>query len=539
MGILRRPHASRAHRQGLALVVLATAQLMVMLDLTIVNIALPALQRALAFSSTRLAWVVDGYVLAFGGFLLLGGRAGDLLGRRRVFMAGVALFAAASLAGGLATSQAWLVAARVAQGLGAAIASPTALSLIATTFEEGPRRHRAMAVYAAMSAAGGALGLLLGGMLVDIASWRWVLFVNVPIGAAVVASTPFLFAPARGRPGRLDVRGALTGSAGVALAVFGLVRAPEAGWTDPFTLGAFVLAGALIGAFVLAESRSPAPLVPLRFVADRHRAGTYAVMLLLGGAMLSLLYFLTQYLQDVLGYSPIAAGLAYVPLPLAVGSTGALVSRKVGRHGTRPFLVAGPAFVGTGLVLLSRLGIHSGYPAVLLPLVVVGVGMGLSFVPLTLRAVSGVAHGQAGLASALLSTSQQVGGSLGLAVLVTVAATVTRDRLGAGAAAMPAHGPSTSMLLARTSGYDAALLAGAAAAALAFLVALVAVRDAPHQPLGGRQTSPERQGRSVRAHRRGTRQRLMRTSGLRSRGRARASRGRRRTDHVETPVRCP
>jgi EmrB/QacA subfamily drug resistance transporter len=476
--------SGRSRRQGVALVVIATAQLMVMLDLTIVNIALPAMQRALGFSPTSLAWVVDGYVLAFGGFLLLGGRAGDLFGRRRTFVAGVALFAAASLAGGLAQSQSWLVAARVVQGLGAAVASPTALSLVTTTFEEGPRRNRAMAVYAAMSAAGGALGLLLGGLLVDVASWRWVLFVNVPIGAAVVAAVPFVFGATRGRRVRLDVPGALAGSSGVGLAVYGLVHAPEAGWTDPATLGAFALAAALLGGFVLLESRSSAPLVPLDFLADRRRAGTYAVMLLLGGAMLSLLFFLTQYLQEVLGYSPMAAGLAYLPLPLAVGSTGALVSRAVGRHGSRAFLTAGPVLVATGLLLLSRLGVHSGYVSVLLPLLAVGVGMGLSFVPLTLRAVAGVARGQAGLASALLNTSQQVGGSLGLAVLVTVAATVARHHLRAAATAVLAHEAMPAGLLARTAGDDAALLAGGVAAALAFLVALVAVRDEPRNASG-------------------------------------------------------
>ena len=476
--------AATPHKHhGLALVAIAAAQLMVMLDLTIVNIALPSMQRELHFSSTNLTWVIDAYVLVFGGLLLLGGRAGDLFGRRRVFLFGIALFSGASLLGGLATTQAWLIAARALQGVGAAVASPTALSLIATTFDEGTERNRAMAVYAGMSGAGAALGLLLGGALVDVASWRWVLFVNVPIGAAVLAIAPFVLPRVAGHGGRLDLPGAVTVSAGMASLVYGLVRAPDVGWLAGSTVGAFVAAVVLLVAFVVIEARSSEPVLPLRFLADRNRAGGYGVMLLLGASMLSLIFFLTQFLQEVLHYSPVVAGVAYLPIPVLVGATGLVVSRLVKRFGTRPFVVAGPAVVAGGLAWVSFITASSSYASILGPLVLVGLGMGLSFVPLTLNAVSSVARRESGLASALLNTSQQVGGSLGLAALVTVAATATRDALrhtpATGAHAAASRGASAlhaAAVAASVHGYQLAFRTGAAGAALAFVIAVVAVR---------------------------------------------------------------
>ena len=477
-----RPH----QHLGLALVVIATAQLMVMLDLTIVNIALPAMQRALGFSSTGLVWVVDAYVLAFGGLLLLGGRSGDLFGRRRMFLAGIALFSLASLLGGLATTQAWLVAARSVQGIGAAIASPTALSLIATTFPEGAPRHRAMAVYAGMSGAGAAIGLLAGGALVDALSWRWVLFVNVPIGLALLLIGPAVLPRTERRPGRLDLPGALTVSGGLALAVYGLERTASSGWGNPATLAVFAGAVVLLAGFVLVERNTTAALVPMRFLAHRNRGGGFAVMLLLGGAMLSLLYFLTQFLQEVLHYSPIDAGLAYLPLPVAVGVTGLVVSRLVGRFGIRPFLLAGPLLVAGGLWWVSLLTSTSSYPSVFGPLVVVGLGMGLSFVPLTLNAVAGVPDREAGLASGLLNTSQQFGGSLGLAALVTVAASAAAHHVATaghtlGSAPVGASVASQGAGLAEAAhvaGFQAALRGGALAAGIAFLVSLLVLRAA-------------------------------------------------------------
>ncbi len=473
------PDLASQHKRGLgpALAVIAAAQLMVMLDLTIVNIALPSIQRELDFSSTNLAWVIDAYVLVFGGLLLLGGRTGDLFGRRRMFVVGVALFTSASLAGGLATTQAWLIAARAVQGAGAAIASPTALALVATTFPDGPARHRAMAVYAGMSGAGGALGLLLGGILVDVSTWRWVLFVNVPIGAALVAAAPLVLPRTVGRRGRLDVPGALTASGGMALLVYGLVRAPDTGWSATPTIASFAGAAALLAIFAVLEIKSSQPLLPLRFLRDRNRAGGYAVMLLLGAAMLSLIFFLTQFLQDVLHYSALTAGLAYLPLPVVIGSTGLLVSRQVRRVGTRPFLTTGPLLVAGGLAWVSLLTERSSYADVLGPLLLVGLGMGLSFVPLTLNAVTGVGAHESGLASALLNTAQQVGGSLGLAALVTVAATATRDRLKVPAGTVERLGGARHLaVLATVGGYQDAFRAGAAGAALAFLLALLVVR---------------------------------------------------------------
>jgi len=478
-------HPKQHHR--LALVVIAAAQLMVMLDLTIVNIALPSMQRELHFSATNLTWVINAYVLVFGGLLLLGGRTGDLFGRRRMFAIGIAAFAAASLAGGLATDQAWLIAARAIQGIGAAIASPTALALVATTFEEGAERNRAMAVYAGMSAAGGALGLLLGGILVDVSSWRWVLFVNVPIGALVLALTPRAIpSPAHAikRTSRLDVPGALGISGGMALLVYGLVRAPASGWSSAGTIASFIGAATVLAAFVLVEKSTRDPLIPLGFLRHRSRAAGYGVMLLLGGAMLSLIYFLTQFLQDVLHYSPIVAGVAYLPIPMSVAVTSVIVSRLVRRHGVRPFLVAGPLLVTGGLLWVSLINASSTYADVFGPLVAVGVGMGLSFVPLTLNAVSSVQAHQSGLASALLNTSQQVGGSLGLATLVTVATSATRSRLnhasatlrppsGLGVSAERLHALATA---ATVHGYDMAFRTGALAGALAFLIAVLVLR---------------------------------------------------------------
>jgi EmrB/QacA subfamily drug resistance transporter len=365
-------HGALKHRHtGLALAIIGAAQLMVMLDLTIVNVALPSIQHTLGFTTTGLAWVINAYVVTFGGLLLLGGRSGDLFGRRRMFVIGVILFSLASLAGGLATSQAWLIAARAVQGAGAAIASPTALGLIAATFEDGPARHRAMAVYAAMSGAGGGLGLLAGGLLTEWVSWRWVLFVNVPIGALVALGALFVLDPGKGRPGRLDLPGAASVTAGAALLVYGLARAADFGWSNSVTVASLVGAGVLLIAFVLIEARSKQPLLPLRILANRNRSGGYAVMLLLGAAMLSLIFFMTQLFQDVLGYSPIVAGLAFLPMPIMVGTVSQVASRLVGRIGIRPLLIIGPLFVAGGLTWMSLVTAHSSYPAMLGPLVLV------------------------------------------------------------------------------------------------------------------------------------------------------------------------
>jgi len=468
-------------RRGVALAVIAAAQLMVMLDMTIVNVALPSIQRDLHFSLTNLTWVIDAYVLVFGGLLLLGGRMGDILGRRRMFVIGIALFSAASLAGGLASSQGWLIAARAVQGAGAAIASPTALALVAITFPEGALRNRAMAVYAGMTAAGGASGLILGGALVEAASWRWVFFVNVPIGALLLFAAPMVLPKVDGHGGRLDVPGALTISGAMASLVYGLVRAPSAGWSNSSTLWAFAAAAVLLIAFIAIERTSAQPLIPLGFLRHRNRAGGYAVMLLIGGAMLALLYFLTQFLQDVLHYSSLRAGVSYLPIPIMVASTSVVLSKKIRKLGIRRFLTAGPLLIAVGLYWASFINATSSYVHVLGPLATVGLGMGLSLMPLTLNAVSSVRNHEQGLASSLLNTSQQIGGSLGLAVLVTMSATAVKHSVQSAIAALSPAKPSATALAhinldATVHGYQVAMRAGSAAGLLAFVVAALMVR---------------------------------------------------------------
>ncbi|MGH7776895.1 MAG: MFS transporter [Candidatus Dormibacterales bacterium] len=461
------PEAAR--RLGLALAIIAAAQLMVVLDATIVNIALPSIQRALHFSAANLAWVINSYAVAFGGLLLLGGRAGDLFGRRRVFMAGIAIFTLGSLAGGFATTSAWLIVARAVQGVGGAIAAPTALALIADSFPEGGSRNRAMGVYSAMAGTGGAVGLLLGGILTDLASWRWVMFVNVPIGLLVLALTPRVLPSISGRPGRLDLPGALSAAGGMSALVFGLSRAATYGWGDTVTLATLAAAGTLLSLFVLIEARSSHPLMPLRIFANRNRTGAYLVMLGLGAGVFATFFFVTQFVQDILGFTPLAAGLGFLPLSATIVATATVTSRLVGRVGRRLPLTVGPLLAAVALLWLSRLGVHSTYVGgVLGPMLVLAVGMGMTFVPLMLTAVSGAAGHEAGLASALVNTGQQIGGSIGLAVLVTVATTVTR-----GMHAVPATPGSVQAVAA---GYSTAFEVGAAIALGAFLAGLAFVR---------------------------------------------------------------
>jgi len=461
------PDASSSKRPlGLALVVISAAQLMVVLDATIVNVALPSIQRQLHFSAVNLEWVITGYALAFGGLLLLGGRTGDLFGRRRMFINGVLLFTFASFLGGLALDQAWLIAARVLQGVGGAIAAPTALSLIASSFPEGPGRNRAMGVYAAMSGGGGAIGLLLGGILTDIASWRWVLFVNVPIGLFVAFLAPRVLKETDRQTGRLDLPGALTVSGGMTSLVYGLAHAASRGWGNPGTVVPLVVAGVLLATFMRIETRSEHALMPLHIFSDRNRAGAYSIMLTLGAAMFSLFFFLTQFVQNILGYSPLRAGLSFLPLTAGIVIMAGLMSKFVGRIGTRLPMTIGPLMTAGALVWVSRISVHSGYlEGVLGPALLIAVSMGMAFVPLTLTAVSGVRNEEAGLASALLNTGQQVGGSLGLAILVTVATSVTRGQ----------H--HVSQAVAITTGYGAAFRVGAGLALLAFLIALVSLRS--------------------------------------------------------------
>jgi EmrB/QacA subfamily drug resistance transporter len=411
----------RRDRPGLVLGLILTCQLMVVLDASIVNIALPDIRSALHFSAASLSWVVNAYTLTFGGLLLLGARAGDLLGRRAVFLGGLALFTVASLAGGFAGNGAELLIARAAQGVGGALASPSALALLMTEFGEGRDRNRALGLYTAVSIGGSALGLIAGGMLTQWLSWRWVLFVNVPIGAAVVALAAGVVPATARQRGRFDLTGALTSTAGMAALVFGLVHAATGGWSDPTTLLAFALGAGLLAAFVVTELRAPSPITPLRLFADRTRTSSYLARLLLVAGMMGMLFFLSQFLQLVLGYSPLRTGLAFLPLTVMLFAGSQASARTlVERVGSRRLIVGGLTLSTVGLLWLAQLSAGSSYWSLLGPLLMFGTGNGLAFVPLTAASLAGVARADAGAASGLVNVMQQLGGSLGLAVLVSV-----------------------------------------------------------------------------------------------------------------------
>ncbi|MEV4334717.1 MFS transporter [Streptomyces sp. NPDC049597] len=411
---------------GVALVVIASCQLMVVLDITIVNIALPHIQTSLGFSTTTLSWVLNAYTLTFGGLLLLGGRAGDILGRRRVFVSGILLFVLASLLGGLAQNAGQLLAARALQGVGGAIASPTSLALISTTFKEGPERNRAFGVFAAVSAGGGAIGLLAGGMLVEWLDWRWVLFVNVPIGLLIAIATPRWIKESERHPGHFDLLGALSSTLGMAALVYGFIRAAQEGWRDPLTLASFGGAVVMLAAFVTVERRSKQPITPPHMFADRNRAATYGIMLCLAAAMFGMFFFLTLFVQGVLDFSPLQAGLAFLPVSALIAAGAGLASHLLPKYGPKPFMVTGALLAATGLAWLTLTDVHSTYAgSVLGPMLVFSLGMGMQFVSITLMALSRVPAHESGAASGLLNTTRQVGGSLGLSILVTVFGTAS------------------------------------------------------------------------------------------------------------------
>ncbi|WP_411107077.1 MFS transporter [Streptomyces sp. cmx-4-9] len=418
----------RGGGNGLALFVIASCQLMVVLDITIVNIALPHIQTALGFSTESLSWVVNAYTLTFGGLLLLGGRTGDILGRKRVFIFGVLLFGLASLLGGFAQNEGQLLAARALQGVGGAIASPTSLALITTTFREGPERNRAFGVFAAVSAGGGAIGLLAGGMLVEWLNWRWVLFVNVPIAVLIALVGSKVIRESERHPGHFDFPGALLSTLGMVSLVYGFIRASQEGWRDAITLGSFAAAVVLLTLFVLNERRSPQPITPLHMFADRNRAGTYGMMLFLACAIFGMFFFLTLFVQNVLGFSPLRAGLAFLPISVMIALAAGVTSQLLPRFGPKPFMVTGALCCAAGLAWLTQTDIHSTYlGSILGPMLVFATGMGLQFVSLTLMALSNVPDRESGAASGLLNTMQQVGGSLGLSILVTVFGTASRN----------------------------------------------------------------------------------------------------------------
>jgi EmrB/QacA subfamily drug resistance transporter len=424
----------RGHPTAMLAVILV-AQLMVMLDLTIVNVALPQIQTALDFSPANLSWVLNAYSLAFGGLLLLGARMGDLMGRRAAFLSGMALFTLASFVGGMAGSDGVLLAARVAQGAGGALIAPATLALLTSQFAEGRERTRALGLYTAVSIGGAAVGLVAGGMLTEWASWRWVMFVNVPIGIAVyVAGRMFLDETPRQRV-RFDVAGAITSTLGMTSLVYGFVHAAGHGWTNGETLAAFGLGVTLLVSFVFIERRAVAPITPLVLFADRSRSGAYLGRMLLIAGMTGMFFFLTQFMQDVLGYSALATGFGFLPITISLFIASQASARVlVERFGERPVMIAGVALSTLGLYWLTGLSADSGYLSVLGPLILVGLGNGSAFVPLTSAALNGVQPHHAGAASGLVNVMQQVGAALGLAVLVTVFGSASRDA----ASSMPA-----------------------------------------------------------------------------------------------------
>jgi EmrB/QacA subfamily drug resistance transporter len=417
---------SDARRATLTLVVCCLAQFMVILDVSIVNVALPSIADDLGFTPATLAWVVNAYTLAFAGFLLLGGRATDLLGRREVFAGGLALFAIASLAGGLAQNELTLVAARAAQGLGGAVVAPATLSILTTSFSEGVERNRALGLWGAMGAIGGASGALLGGLLTEALNWRWILIINVPIGLlGALAALHVVRAGRRdvGAARDFDLIGALTVTLGLVILTYGIVGTESHGWGSARTLLTLAAGAALLVAFVLVEGRlAHRPLVPLRIFASRLLSGANVVVFCLGGSVFAMWYFLSLYLQQVLGYSPIEAGLAFLPMPLTIAACTQAATRLTGRIGAGPVLAAGMALIALGMLLFTRLGSDGSYVGdVLAPSLLCAAGIGFSFVPVTIAATAGVRRTEAGLASGLVNTSRQMGGSVGLALLAAVA----------------------------------------------------------------------------------------------------------------------
>lgn len=475
-------------RRWIGLVLLCVAQFVVVLDASIVNVALPSIGEALSFSQDNLSWVVNAYVLTFGGFLLLGGRLADLLGRRRVFMFGLVLFALASLLGGLASNEGQLIAARAVQGLGAAILSPAALSIVTTTFRDGAERNKALGVWGAVAGSGGAAGVLLGGVLTEYLGWEWVLWVNVPIGIIAAAIAPSLIAESRSESETraFDFGGAVTVTTGLSVLVYALVDAEQAGWGSAQTLGLLALAAGLIAAFVAIERRSAAPLVPFGIFRLRTLTGANVVGILTGASLFSMFFFISLYMQQVLGYSAIRTGLSYLPLAVTIILSAGFASQLVTKVGFKPVLATGMALVSAGLLWFAQVPVDGSFVANILgPSLLAAAGLGFAFVPQTIAAVSGVADREAGLASGLINTSQQVGGALGLAVLATIANSRTDDLIAS------SGGDPAAMPKALTEGFQAGFLGGAAIAILGVIATLVLIRNRDsraHTEIG---TAPE------------------------------------------------
>jgi EmrB/QacA subfamily drug resistance transporter len=452
------------------------AQLMIILDATVVNIALPHIQAGLGFSPTSLSWVMNGYTLTFGGLLLLGGRAGDILGRRRVFLAGIIVFTLASLAGGLAPNAAVLLTARAVQGVGGALASPAVLALVVSGFPEGKERLRALAIYSGVVTAGGSLGLVLGGVITEWVSWRWVLFINIPIGIAVVVLAPLFVSETPRMPGRFDLPGAVASTVGVAALVYAFIRAASSGWSDGVALIAFVVAAVLLAAFIVNESRAPQPITPLRLFASVSRSGSLAARLLLVAGQFGMFFFLTQFLQDVLGWRPLQAGIAFLPMTLVLFPVSRYAPKLVPRFGGWRMMIVGMVPVVGAMTWLWRVTPQTDYwTGIFVPMLMIGTGMGFAFVPLTQASLAGVAQEDSGAASSMVNVMQQLGGSVGLAILVAVFGTATRD-------ARPVPGLSAAANHVRVLTHGMSLAFGLSAifdlAAIAVIVVLLRPRRA-------------------------------------------------------------
>ena len=497
-------HDTPPKRLGLALIVICAAQLMIVLDGTIVNIALPHIATDLAFSQANLQWVVTIYTLAFGGVLLLGGRLGDLYGRRRMFVWGIVLFTLASLVAGVAQNEAMMLAARAVQGLGGALAAPNALALITTTFPAGKERNRAMGVFAAMSGAGAAIGLILGGALTEV-DWRWNFFINLPIGVLVAVFAQRILTESEDGRGSLDIPGAITSIAGLSALVYGLTHAASTSWGDATTVTYLAIGAALLVAFVVIETRVAHPLLPMRIPGDRTRGTSYFVMLVVGAGMFAMFYFLGIYIQNILGYSPLKSGLAFLPFSVGIVVAAQVASFLIARVDPRWISGAGAAFATLGMWGFTHLTPQSTYAANLLPwIVVLAFGLGLIFVPLTLTAVHGVAHEDSSVASAVLNTMQQVGGTIGLATLSTIFVNNLNDKVAELTARMPQGGPAPSkeqlaaaqkMIAdeAFTYGASRAYLVAAIMIAVGGVVTLVALQ-VRHQELATDGAAPAHMG---------------------------------------------
>ncbi len=455
-------------RKWLALALLSVVQFMVVLDIAIVNVALPSIQVDLGFSQENLQWVISAYALVFGGFLLLGGRAADLLGRRRVFLAGLVIFTVASLLAGLAWSEASLIGARALQGLGAAVITPAALSILSTTFAEGSERNVALGVWGAVGGFGAAAGVLLGGILTDALSWEWIFYVNVPVGVAAFVLAPILLAESRdARVKTFDALGAVLVTGGLSVLVYAITQAGREGWLAGETIGTFAASLALLTGFVVWELRHPEPLMRFGILQTRTVSGANVAGLIMGTAMFSMFLMLTLYMQQVLGYSAMRTGVAYLAVAGTAIVWSAVAAQLVTRVGVKPVLVTGMATLTAGLVYFTQVSVGGSYLSDLLPgFLLIAVGIGFSFVPISIAALAGVQDAEAGLASGLINTSQQIGGALGIAALSTIATSETEGALASG----------SDLPAALVDGFTAAFVAGVVIAGLGVVAALTLIR---------------------------------------------------------------